>query len=43
MPDFFSRPVVSNTGPLLGLSRIGQIKLLGQMFPQVIVPQEVAD
>ena len=43
MPDFFSRPVVSNTGPLLALSRIGQIPLLGRLFPEVIIPREVAD
>ncbi len=43
MPYFFDQPIVSNTGPLLGLSRIGRIDILGRMFPQVIVPREVAD
>jgi hypothetical protein len=43
MSDFFSQPIVSNTGPLLGLSRIGQMGLLARLFPQVIVPREVVD
>ena len=43
MPDFFSQPVVSNTGPLLGLSRVDQIGLLRKLFPEVIIPREVAD
>lgn len=43
MADFFEQPIVSNTGPLLGLSRIGQLGLVGEMFPEVIVPQEVVD
>ncbi len=43
MPDLFSQPIVSNTGPLLGLSRIGRLDILGQLFPRVIVPREVMD
>lgn len=42
MPDFFSQPVVCNTGPLLGLSRVNQLELLAKLFPQVILPREVA-
>lgn len=36
MADFFSRPVVCNTGPLIALSRAGLGGLLAQMFPRVI-------
>lgn len=43
MSDFFRQPVVSNTGPLLGLSRIGQMGLVARLFPEVIVPPEVVD
>ncbi len=43
MSDFFSRPIVSNTGPLLGLSRIGQMGLVARLFPQVLIPREVVD
>ncbi|MDA1277516.1 MAG: hypothetical protein O2960_26240 [Verrucomicrobia bacterium] len=43
MPDFFSQPAVCNTGPLLGLSRINELGLLARLFPQVIIPREVAD
>lgn len=41
MPDFFSRPVVCNTGPLIALSRAGVGHLLASLFPQVITTQEV--
>jgi predicted nucleic acid-binding protein len=43
MADFFDQPVVCNTGPLLGLSRVNQIGLLGKLFPEVIIPMEVRD
>jgi uncharacterized protein len=43
MPNFFASPVVCNTGPLLGLYRIDQIKLLSKLFPEVIIPREVRD
>ncbi len=43
MSDFFSQPIVSNTGPLLGLSRIGQMGLVARLFPQVILPREVVN
>jgi predicted nucleic acid-binding protein len=41
MADFFDQPVVCNTGPLLGLSRVDRLDLLGSLFPEVIIPQEV--
>lgn len=41
MPDYFSRPVVCNTGPVLGLSRAGLCRLLGEIFPLVIIPEPV--
>ena len=41
MPSLFDQPIVSNTGPLLGLSRIGQVSLLLRLFPKVIIPFEV--
>jgi len=43
MPDFFTQAVVCNTGPLLGLSRVNQLELLAKLFPQVLIPREVAD
>lgn len=43
MSDFFSRPVVCNTGPILGLSRVGHVAILRQLFPEVLVPREVVD
>jgi predicted nucleic acid-binding protein len=43
MSDLFSQPIVSNTGPLLGLSRIGQLGLVIRMFPEVIIPREVME
>lgn len=43
MADFFDQPVVCNTGPLLGLSRVDQIGILGRLFPEVIIPAEVMD
>ena len=41
MPDFFSRPVVCNTGPLIGLGRAGLAHLPGRIFPSVLVPETV--
>jgi uncharacterized protein len=41
MPDFFNGPVVCNTGPILGLFRVGQVGLLPRLFPKVMVPREV--
>ena len=35
--------VVSNTTPLSELAKVGQMDLLGQVFGQVIIPQEVYD
>ncbi len=35
--------VVSNTTPLSELAKVGQMGLLGQVFGQVIIPQEVFD
>lgn len=43
MSDFFAQPIISNTGPLLCLSRIGQLSLLTKLFPQVIIPKVVVD
>jgi uncharacterized protein len=43
MPDRFTRTVVCNTGPLLALSRVGQVGLLARLFPEVIVPMEVIE
>ena len=43
MPDFFDQPAVCNTGPLLGLYRVGQLGLLSKLLPSVVVPREVAE
>jgi predicted nucleic acid-binding protein len=43
MPDRFTRTVVCNTGPLLALSRVGQVGLLARLFPEVIIPMEVIE
>lgn len=43
MPDFFSHPAVCNTGPLLGLYRVRQLGLLSTLFPELVVPREVAE
>jgi len=43
MPDFFSGPVVCNTGPILGLFRVGQAGLLPRLFPQIWVPRAVVN
>ena len=41
MPEFFFRPVVCNTGPLIGLGRAGLAHLPGEIFPSVIIPETV--
>jgi predicted nucleic acid-binding protein len=43
MPDYFSLPVVSNTGPLLGLSRAGLGHLPAAIFPVVYLTQAIVD
>ncbi len=43
MNPTFSQPVVCNTGPLIGLARINLEWLPFQMFPEVIVPDEVCN
>ena len=35
MADFFSQPIVCNTGPLIALSRASLGHLLPQLFPKV--------
>lgn len=37
MADFFSRPVVCNTGPIIALSRASVGFLLPKLFPRVLV------
>ena len=34
-------PIVSNTSPLIWLSKIGKITLLKKLFDEVIIPKEV--
>lgn len=41
MPDNPSRIVISNTSPLLYLSRIGHLDLLREIYGRVIVPRQV--
>jgi predicted nucleic acid-binding protein len=41
MADFFSRPVVCNTGPLIALSRASLGSLLPKLFPRVLTTHEV--
>jgi predicted nucleic acid-binding protein len=41
MSDFFDRPIVCNTGPLIGLSRAGLGDLLARLFTQVLLPEAV--
>jgi predicted nucleic acid-binding protein len=41
MPDYFSRPVVCNTGPLIGLARAGLCHLPSGIFPSVLIPGAV--
>jgi predicted nucleic acid-binding protein len=41
MTPMFSRPVICNTGPIIGLARIDMAWLPFRLFPKVIVPDEV--
>ena len=43
MSDFFRRPVICNTGPILGLSRVGHVSILRRLFSEVLVPRGVVD
>lgn len=41
MPEFFSQPVVCNTGPVIALSRAGLGHLFAKLFPRVLTTREV--
>lgn len=41
MSSIFRSPAVCNTGPLIGLARIDMAWLPFQLFPEVVVPEEV--
>lgn len=41
MPDFFSQPVICNTGPLIALSRADAGAWLTKLFPKVVTTKEV--
>jgi predicted nucleic acid-binding protein len=41
MADFFSQPIVCNTGPLIALSRASVGHLLPRLFPRVFTTTEV--
>ena len=43
MNPFFTSAVVCNTGPLIGLARVGMADLPSRLFPNVIIPDEVRD
>lgn len=43
MSNFFSQPVICNTGPLIALSRASLGSLLPQLFPKVMTTREVLD
>lgn len=43
MKSVFLSPVVCNAGPLIGLARINLEGLPFQLFPEVIVPEEVRE
>ena len=37
MNPFFTSAVVCNTGPLIGLARVGMVDLPSRLFPNVII------
>lgn len=41
MPEFFDSTIVCNTGPIIGLSRVGLSHLIGPMFAKVLLPEAV--
>ena len=41
MPEFFDRTIVCNTGPIIGLSRVGLSHLMGALFAKVLLPEAV--
>ena len=41
MPEFFDSTIVGNTGPIIGLSRVGLSHLIGPMFAKVLLPEAV--
>jgi predicted nucleic acid-binding protein len=41
MSDFFSKPVICNTGPIIALSRASMGYLLPRLFPRVVTTSEV--
>ncbi len=41
MSDFFSKPVICNTGPIIALSRASLGFLLHQLFPRIVTTSEV--
>lgn len=41
MSPYFDGPVVCNTGPLIGLARVGLAHLPLELFPELIVPDAV--
>ena len=43
MPEFFSSPIVCNTGPIIALAKASLGHLLEAIFPEVIVPSSVRD
>jgi predicted nucleic acid-binding protein len=41
MPKFFDSTIVCNTGPIIGLSRVGLSHLIGLLFTKVLLPEAV--
>ena len=41
MPEFFDSTIACNTGPIIGLSRVGLSHLIGPMFAKVLLPEAV--
>jgi predicted nucleic acid-binding protein len=41
MPECFDRTIVCNTGPIIGLSRVGLSHLMGALFAKVLLPEAV--